>query len=202
MESIFKTYYREHPTLLLTFCYLIITLIGVIYSVFFYLEFDIYILKFSDISDFLLASILEPLSITIFISFIILHFISFKIDLWLRNRFQFYGNFISKRLKPKYSDPIIFIVVLMVGTTFFVRDLAINNALNIKNKVKDEYIVLVPNYEKPLTEQVLALLGSSSRFAYFYNHENGEALVIPLESISYMRKKVSVSRVVKEVSTK
>jgi len=198
MESIFKSYYREHPTLLLTFCYFIITLIGVIYSVFFYLEFDIYILKFSDISDFLLASILEPRSLITFITCVFFHLISFKMDVWFRNKFKLYGDFI-RRLKPKYSDPIISLLIIGVATTFLLRDLAINNAMEFKSKVRDEYVVLVPNYEKPLTEQVLSLLGSSSRFAYFYNHDNGEALVLPLESISYMRKKVAESDVVEEV---
>jgi len=200
MESILKTYYREHPTLLLTFCYFIITLIGVVYSVFFYHEFDIFILKFSDISDFLLASILEPLSITIFAVFVILHFISFKMEVWMRNRFRRYGAFVSKRLKPKYSDPIILFVVLTVGTGFFVRDLAIGNAESVKNNVKDEYVVLVPNYENALTEQVLSLLGSSSRFSYFYDRDSGEALVIPIESISYMRKEVTNKKIIKKKS--
>ena len=167
-------------------------------SVYFYLEFGIYILKFSDISDFLLASILEPLSITIFVIFVILHFITSRMEVWLRNRFQFYGNFVTKRLKSKYSDPIVLFVVLTLGTGLFVRDLAVDNAESVKKKVIDEYVVLVPNYENALTEQVLSLLGSSSRFAYFYDRDSGEALVIPLESISYMRKKIVAKSIVEK----
>ena len=58
MGNIFQRLFREHPALLLTVCYFLITLIGVIYSYFFYQEFGINIVKFADLSDFLLASIL------------------------------------------------------------------------------------------------------------------------------------------------
>jgi hypothetical protein len=58
---------RDHPSLLLTLAYLLVSAIGVVYSFFFYREFGINIVKFVDLSDFLLASIQEPISIAIFL---------------------------------------------------------------------------------------------------------------------------------------
>ena len=56
----------DHPSLLLTLAYLLVSAIGVIYSYFFYREIGINIVKFVDLSDFLLASIQEPILIATF----------------------------------------------------------------------------------------------------------------------------------------
>lgn len=194
MDNLLRIYAKEHPTLLLSVCYFIVTIIGVVYSFFFYAEFDIEILKFADLSDFLLASILEPLSIIIFIFWLVFYFLSFKLDLWARNKFNRYGRFVERTLKPKYSDPILFCISVTVITVLFVKNLAIDNTERIKAGDFDQYTVLLPNSPE---EQTIALLGSSSRFSYFYDTLSKEAIVVPVESIDYMRKKTTEIKVVK-----
>ena len=66
MISLLYRMTRDHPSLLLTLAYLLVSAIGVIYSYFFYREIGINIVKFVDLSDFLLASIQEPISIATF----------------------------------------------------------------------------------------------------------------------------------------
>ena len=73
-----KEFIKEHPTFLITFSYFSIMVIGVTYSFFFYTEFDINIIKFVDLSDFLLAPILEPLSILIFVAWGTVGYRTFK----------------------------------------------------------------------------------------------------------------------------
>lgn len=194
MDNLLRIYAKEHPTLLLSVCYFIVTIIGVVYSFFFYAEFDIEILKFADLSDFLLASILEPLSIIIFIFWLVFYFLSFKLDLWARNKFNRYGRFVERTMKPKYSDPILFCISVTVITVLFVKNLAIDNTERIKAGDFDQYTVLLPNSPE---EQTIALLGSSSRFSYFYDTLSKEAIVVPVESIDYMRKKTTEIKVVK-----
>lgn len=194
MDNLLRIYAKEHPTLLLSVCYFIVTIIGVVYSFFFYAEFDIEILKFADLSDFLLASILEPLSIIIFIFWLVFYFLSFKLDLWARNKFNRYGRFVERTLKPKYSDPILFCISVTVITVLFVKNLAIDNTERIKAGDFDQYTVLLPNSPE---EQTIALLGSSSRFSYFYDTLSKEAIVVPVESIDYMRKKTTEIKIVK-----
>ena len=186
MDNLLRVYAKEHPTLLLSICYFIVTIIGVVYSFFFYAEFGIEILKFADLSDFLLASILEPLSIIVFIFWLLFYFFSFKLDHWARNKFNRYGRFVEKTMKPKYSDPILFCVSVTVITVIFVKGLAINNTEKIKTGNFDKYTVLLPN---AMNEQTIALLGTSSRFSYFYNVVSMESIVLPVESIAYMIKK-------------
>jgi hypothetical protein len=185
MDNILRVYAKEHPTLLLSICYFIVTIMGVIYSYFFYAEFGIEILKFADLSDFLLASILEPLSILIFIFWLVFYIISFKFELWARNKFNSYGKFVEKTMKPKYSDPILFCIAVSAITLLFVKDLAINNTEEIKLGNFDRYTVSIPN---TTNEQTIALLGASSRFSYFYDVDSKESIVVPVENIAYMRK--------------
>lgn len=189
MNNLLCVYAKEHPTLLLSICYFIVTIIGVIYSYFFYAEFGIEILKFADLSDFLLASILEPLSIVVFVFWLIFYLLSFKLELWARNKFSGYGRFVERTMKPKYSDPILFCLAITVITVIFVKNLAIDNTIKIKSGSFDGYSALLPN---DTDEQKLALLGSSSRFSYFYDLNAKEAIVIPVESIAYMKKQLPI----------
>lgn len=193
MDNLFRIYAKEHPTLLLSICYFIVTIIGVVYSFFFYAEFGIEILKFADLSDFLLASILEPLSIIIFIFWLFFYLISFKLDIWMRNKYKGYGRFVERAMKPKYSDPILITLSISVITVLFVKNLAIENTEIIKSGDNDKYVVVLPNSND---EQTVALLGTSSRFSYFYDVASKEAIVLPVESIAYM-KKISTEKISK-----
>lgn len=192
MNNLLRVYAKEHPTLLLSICYFIVTIIGVIYSYFYYAEFGIEILKFADLSDYLLASILEPLSIVVFVFWVIFYLLSFKLELWARKKFNGYGRFVERTMKPKYSDPILFCLAIIVITVIFVKNLAIDNTLKIKAGNFDDYSALLPN---DMDEQKLAFLGSSSRFSFFYVLDLNEAIVIPVESIAYMKKKLPIESV-------
>ena len=89
-------------------------------------------------------------------------------------------------MKPKYSDPILFCLSVTVITVLFVKSLAIDNAEKIKAGDFDQYTVSLPN---SINEQAIALLGTSSRFSYFYDVISMESIVLPVESIAYMIKK-------------
>ena len=106
-----KTFFSKHPTMLLTLCYFIITAIGISYSYLFYKEFGINILKFADLSDFLLASILEPMSIIVFVVLVIGSSLLYWADFIVRKRFPSYGRFLEKKFLSKYSDPIGFVLL-------------------------------------------------------------------------------------------
>lgn len=190
MNEQVRLIFREHPTMLLTFCYFIITIIGVLYSYFFYKEFDINIIKFADLSDFLLASILEPKSILIFISLIITTSLFYWIDKVLRRKYKSYGNFADNKLKAKYTDPIGYFVILVFYTTFLVQHLAVRNASQVKSGNSDDFLVRISDPGDHQVEKTLALLGSSSRYLYFYNNQKIETQVIPVENVSFLIKKV------------
>jgi hypothetical protein len=186
-----KAFFRENPTMLLTLCYFIITAIGVLYSYFFYQEFGINILKFADLSDFLLASILEPLSLVVFALLVILSIFLFWCDIKIRKRFPAYGRFLEKQFLSKYSDPIGFVFMISVFTFALLKTIAINNSEIIKTKGGDEFLVQM-NDQEGVSESKLTVLGSSSRYAYFYESELSVSLVVPVENIAFMKKNVTL----------
>jgi hypothetical protein len=92
MGNLLRGLLREHPTLALTMTYAVVTLIGVVYSFFFFREFGINILKFADLSDFLLASIIEPVSILIFLGVVLFTLAMFALDFGARKKWPGYGR--------------------------------------------------------------------------------------------------------------
>ncbi len=185
-----KSFARESPTMILTLCYVLITIIGTGYSFFFYREFDINIIKFADLSDFLLAAILEPRSLGFFAFIVVLMLVAYWFDVLLRKRFNFYRNFVENRLKSKYSDPLVMIIVVLLFTVILMQDLAVKNADAIKHEGKDQYQVRFPEVESDESVKNLELLGSTSRFVYFYDRKTKQSVVISPENLSYMSKPV------------
>jgi hypothetical protein len=179
---------RNHPSLLLTLAYLLISAIGVIYSFFFYREFGINIVKFVDLSDFLLASIQEPISIVIFFGISFFTLAAYLLDLWSRKKFPGYRRWMINKGAAKYTDPVLPILFILYFVFVLVSDYAIGNANAIKVGDIDEYTVRFSELSPQTPESSLALIGSTSRFSYFYNLENKQALVVPQENIALMRK--------------
>jgi|GEM_PF-789251 len=199
MFAAVKTFAKENPTMILTLCYFLITAIGIGYSFFFYREFDINIIKFADLSDFLLAAILEPLSLVMFGFIVLIMLFAYAIDLFLRKRFNFYHNLVENRLKAKYTDPIVIIIVVLVFTIVLMQDLAIENADRIKNKGKDIYQVSFSQNDSGESIKNFELLGSTSRFVYFYDPENKLAVVISPENLNHMIKPITEKKASKAV---
>ncbi|MFT5936456.1 MAG: hypothetical protein ACJA2D_001629 [Pseudohongiellaceae bacterium] len=188
MINLLQKMIRDHPSLLLTLVYLLVSAIGVIYSYFFYREFGINIVKFVDLSDFLLASIQEPISIAIFCGISLATLVMYLLDFWVRKKFPGYGKWMINRAAAKYTDPIAPILIVLYFVFTLVSDYAIGNANAIKAGDIDEYTVRFSELPPQTPESSLALIGSTSRFSYFYNLENKQALVVPQENIALMRK--------------
>ncbi len=196
-----KSFAREHPTMVLTLSYVLITAIGTIYSFFFYGEFDINIIKFADLSDFLLVAILEPRSLFMFTFIVLLMLAAYWFDTLLRKRFKFYHNFVHNRMKAKYTDPIMVMGIVLLFTVIMMRDLAVKNAEQIKTHGKDSYQVMFSENGEEVSSKQLELLGSTSRFVYLYDQNNNKAVVIAPENIGYMRKSVTEKNTAKEAES-
>lgn len=186
--------------MILTLCYAIITAIGTGYSFFFFREFEINIIKFADLSDFLLAAVLEPLSLIIFSLIIVLSIISFMFESWLKNRFPSYRRFTENRLKAKYTDPIGYVTITVIYSVITVHTLAVKNADIIKSQGKDTFQVYFSRSYGMHNNNEFELLGSTSRFVYLFDRTNKKSLVISPENIDYMSK-VVIEKVVDEEAT-
>ena len=198
MYPVVKSFAKENPTMILTLCYVLITAIGTGYSFYFYREFDINIIKFADLSDFLLAAILEPRSLLMFGFAVLLLLVAYLSDMLMRKRFKWYQNFVQNRLKAKYTDPIVLMIVVLSCTVVLMQDLAEKNAVKIKSQSQDSYQVMYAENGVDNAVKSLELLGSTSRFVYFYDHKSKQSVVISPENVSYMKKVVSEKKAVRE----
>jgi hypothetical protein len=194
MISFLQRMIRDHPSLLLTLVYLLVSAIGVIYSYFFYREFGINIVEFVDLSDFLLASIQEPISIVIFFGISLATLAMYLLDFWVRKKFPGYGSWLINRAAAKYTDPIAPALIILYFVFVSVSDYAVDNASAVKAGDIDEYTVRFSELPAKTPESSLALIGSTNRFSYFYNLENEESLVVPQENIALMRKKAGLAQ--------
>ncbi len=183
-----KELFREHPSLALTLCYLLATAVGVVYSYFFYNEFGINIVKFVDLSDFLLASIQEPTTLVIFFGVGLFTFTMFQFDFLMRRRWPGYARWLEKQPGAKYIDRVVFTTVIIIFVFWGVMDFAIEEAEQIKGGTIDEYAVSFSDSPAPTAGRSLALLGNTSRFTYLYDVESTEVLIVPVENIALLRK--------------
>lgn len=60
-------FFRQHPGLVVSLSYVLLTICGIFYSWSFYKEFDVAILKLANISDILTAGVSEPAAILMFL---------------------------------------------------------------------------------------------------------------------------------------
>lgn len=181
-----KRFFGEHPTLLLSLCYFVITVIGVLYHYYFYREFGINIIKFADLSDFLLVAVLEPMSLLLFIVSTITIAVIYKMEMVGRAKFKAYGRFVGKRRYSKYIDLTVFSGAMVMTLIVYIQSLAQGNAEEVRSGIIDQYAVRIADFEQGSAN--LALLGSSSRYVYFFDVSKDQALVVPVESVSYMKK--------------
>lgn len=187
MQPTIQSFAKAHPSIILTLSYALITAIGTGYSFLFYQAFDINILKFADLSDFLLAAILEPRTLALFGFAVLLLLVAYGLDVYFRKRFEAYRNFVENRLKSKYTDPITMFIVALLCTVVLMQDLAKENADSIKKQGHDSYQVAFGESESLKTFE---LLGSTSRFVYLYDRKAKQSLVVSPENISFMQKQV------------
>jgi hypothetical protein len=120
--------------------------------------------------------------------------IFFSFEMALRKRFKRYNEFAVNKLKSKYSDPIMLIVAVLVLTNWALQKLSSINANKIISGTYDEFNVQFTDIGTSSNIQSLALLGSTSRYAYFYDITKSESLVIPVENVSFMSKIISTKK--------
>jgi len=190
MSKNIQAFLKNHPALLVSSCYFVTTAIGIVYSFIFYHEFGINILNFSDVGEFLLVSIIKPISIVIFLSAVIFVILIAKVDYFFRKRVSIYGNAIEKIFKPKYSDLIIHVVTVLVVAIVYINALAKADAERIKAGEFSEYELNYLSNDSMIQNEVLAFLGGSSRYNYFYNPKEINTIIISASNTFKVAKKL------------
>jgi hypothetical protein len=179
--------WANHPGLLITASYLIITAIGLVYDARLYAEFRINIAEYAETSDFLLAAARAPLIILLSLLPLPLLFLLAWFDRWSKRRFPRYAAF-SRRSEQMVGGARR---AQLVSRVFFVATYAILFTMMYAERVAEDIkrgsgrrvqAELVTGMPGPT--ELPILLGTTAKFVFLYYPSARRTHVVPAENIA------------------
>ncbi|MCC2604543.1 hypothetical protein [Planctobacterium marinum] len=185
-------YFRDNPGLMLSVSYLMLTLCGIFYSVTFYNEFGISVLKFADVADLMVVGISEPAALVMFSGGLV---VAWAFDLvliycypirqkWLKAPHSLKRSIILFfNYVPKSRQGLLlgFVVMFMVYAHLFVSLYAQWRSGDIKAS-KDDYVNV--KAEQISASDKLKLLGSTTNYLFVFDVAANQSLIIPVEAVT------------------
>ncbi len=175
-ESWFRRTLVEQPAFLVSALYLLASLIGLFYSWAFLRPFGINMLQYAEVSDFLLASIKEPLTWGLALCAVALvqldNIMSQRVEARRPNRLiRWYGSVRYRRFNYIVS---IFIIAVFL---FLYADI---NAEKVRAGEGEWFDV---KHADDSEAEPRMLLGTTVNFIFLFDHESGRVSVHPNESV-------------------
>jgi hypothetical protein len=180
-RSVWTGLVREHPGLLLTAGYLLLTLVGLGYELWFFRYFRINILEYVETTDFLFAALRTPLVIILSLLPLPLVWLFIRFNEWLRRRFPRYAGWDS-RMQTSTVRIGVWTFFVLVYATLFVQIYAERVTDRIKAGHGREVQVELTS-GAPFPSRTL-LLGTTSKFVFLYLPAEKKTHVIPIENLS------------------
>ncbi len=179
---------REHPGLLLTAGYLVLTVVGLSYQLCLFHNFQINILEYVETSDFLLGALRTPLVIALALLPLPMFWYSVRFNEWLHRRFPRYGSWDRSMQGKVYKTASGRIAVwgfLSVVYAFYFLDMY---AERVSDRIKAGHgreVRVELASGTPFASRTL-LLGTTAKFVIVYVPEARKTHVIPIENLSRM----------------
>ncbi|XOV81044.1 MAG: hypothetical protein ACFHVJ_08850 [Aestuariibacter sp.] len=184
-------YFSHNPGMMLSVGYVLLTLCGIFYSMAFFGQFGIDILKLADVADLLIVGISEPAAMLMFSGGLI---VAWGYELLFKYSYRIQQRWLAKpkskkrtivlamNYVPKSSAAIIIGLALMfiLYANVFVSLYA--EWRSDKTKSAGGATVILESGVSS-TPQPVKLLGSTSNYVFTYNVESSEATIIPVENI-------------------
>lgn len=172
---------EQHPALLVSLLYFMASLIGVVYSWAFLGGFGINVFSYADVSDFLLASLKEPLTWVLTLGAMALvasdNVMSIRVQRKGPNRWlRWYGH-------PRYRQVNYLIMLLLSGVTLFV--FALEREETIRDGNGELVSVLVADAATPKQR---VMLGTTARYVFLFDPQTERVDIHPHESIAMITK--------------
>lgn len=189
------SFFQQHPGMVISISYVLLTICGIFYSWSFYEEFGVAILKLVNISDLLTAGIGEPAAILMFLGgFAVaiaaeyLSYYSHQIYTnWKSRPKGFLRSVIVTVLRsPTKNNQLLFmfILIFILYAQLFVSKYAEWQSKQIKQGNGDK--LLIKSDALAEQSQELILLGSTLNFVFTYNQPEDEVVIFPVENIVAM----------------
>jgi len=171
----------ENPALFISGIYFIASSIGLVYSWAFLRSFGINVFRYAEISDFLLASLKEPL--TWLLTALGIAMVAFDNAMSLRVQrrgtsrfFRWYGS--EQYRYVNYSTAILAVIVFLFTYATF-------NEGKIRDGKGEVVTVHLTDASQP---KQLVMLGTTGRFIFLYDHITERVDIHPHESIMMITK--------------
>ena len=179
--------WANHPGLLITAGYLMITAIGLVYDARLYAEFRISIAEYAETSDFLLAAARAPLIILLSLLPLPLLLVLSWFDRWSRRRFPRYAA-LSRRSeqamggerRARFLSRAFFVVIYAVMFTMLYAE-RVAKAIK-RGEGRRVQIELVNGPSAP--GELPILLGTTAKFVFLYYPSVRRTHVVPTENVA------------------
>lgn len=185
-------YLRQHPGAVLSISYALLTICGVLYSMRFYREFDIAIMKLANVSDLLIAGLSEPAALLMFlggimmgVSFDLLSQYTHKVqEKWRPRPKGIKRTFMmSMSYTPKRSEMVMLwaLTIFVMYASLFVSGYAVRQAEQVKLGDGNRISLSSDLFESSPVDRML--LGSTAEFLIVYDLESKVASVMHVENV-------------------
>lgn len=179
--------FESHSALALTGAYLILTIIGFMYHVWLFSEFEINVLNFSETGDFLMAAIRQPVVILLFVLPFGLLWLIYQVDAWARRLIPAYQKLYDRYRSwssPRYKLWSGATIVLLYGT-LFTQFYAEHVADRIKaGRGQRMGVDLRDAAARAGAPNEALLIGTTTRFVMLYDPTDSLTYIVPLETLS------------------
>ncbi len=172
-----------------TLGYLGLTLVGLIYDLWFYFYFRINILDYSETGDFLLAAIRNPLVIILSMLPLLLLLGMQKLRLAARARSKRYDAYAAKYERTRWNAPGARLAIYSLFIAVYAIAFTQLYAQRVANGVKagnGRRVTFVRNNGATPGELPI-LLGSTTRFFFLYYPSRRETEIVPMDNTSMLK---------------
>jgi hypothetical protein len=195
---------RREPALAISLTYLLVAMAGIFYDFSFYQRFDIPVLTLSQISDFLVAGIQQPMALVLVLSTFPLCWVFDRINMrgrrrrageikvlraqaqlfwWQRGRLSMIEWMNGRR----WYTQIVYVVVIVAYGWTFVGLYANHRADAVKRGETAEVHVWLSGIAEPLApvrSKNWTYLGSIAAYVFVYDRDAGRAAILPVNGIA------------------
>ena len=188
-KSLAERLLREHPTMVLTLSYFGLTLVGLIYDLWFYFYFRINILDYSEASDFLFAAMRNPLVIILVLLPVLILMGMQRLRVIARAKSARYDAYASKYDKTKWNTPGVRIAVYLFFTVVYATAFTQLYAERVANDIKagkGRRVTLVRNSGTTDSELPI-LLGTTTKFFFLYYPSRKETEIVPVDNTAMVK---------------
>lgn len=196
LSLVLPAWLKDNPGLCLTALYLFASVVGIVFHYLFLRRFGFNVLEFSEGSDFLMVVVREPLTVALAMMGVVFYlaygWCLMKVAPWARRTFARWRSTPEKRranmVRFRRWQSLIQAAFIGIYAILFVMLFSQWRAARIRagdfRKVTVHYKTDSPRADGTLSADGLALLGTTSRYVFFYDPVAKRAEVVPLDAIA------------------